>query len=66
MENRPQRHPENPVVFFDIEVGGHPQGRVKMELFRDVAPKTCENFRQLCTGRERIIILLLIIIMRKV
>mmetsp|Transcript_16850 Transcript_16850/g.48813 ORF Transcript_16850/g.48813 Transcript_16850/m.48813 type:complete len:183 (+) Transcript_16850:96-644(+) len=40
----------NPVVFFDISIGGHPAGRVKMELFADSVPKTAENFRQLCTG----------------
>ena len=25
-------------------------GRVIFELFSDVCPKTCENFRALCTG----------------
>jgi peptidyl-prolyl isomerase H (cyclophilin H) len=25
-------------------------GRIKMELFADIAPKTAENFRQMCTG----------------
>jgi len=29
-------------------------GRIKMELFADAAPKTAENFRQLCTGEYRI------------
>mmetsp|Transcript_17935 Transcript_17935/g.49216 ORF Transcript_17935/g.49216 Transcript_17935/m.49216 type:complete len:200 (+) Transcript_17935:67-666(+) len=53
-EHRPQRHPDNPVVFFDISIGGHPVGRVKMELFRDVVPKTAENFRQLCTGEFKL------------
>lgn len=43
----------NPVVFFDISIGGTHQGRVKMELFADVAPRTAENFRQLCTGELR-------------
>ncbi|KAJ3123942.1 hypothetical protein HK098_001531 [Nowakowskiella sp. JEL0407] len=42
--------PDNPVVFFDITIGGQPAGRLKMELFADVVPKTAENFRQLCTG----------------
>ncbi|KAI9203144.1 cyclophilin-like domain-containing protein [Polychytrium aggregatum] len=44
---------ENPIVFFDITIGGQPAGRLKMELFNDVVPKTCENFRQLCTGEYK-------------
>ncbi|KAJ2770372.1 Peptidyl-prolyl cis-trans isomerase H [Coemansia nantahalensis] len=44
----------NPVVFFDISIGGREAGRIKMELFADVVPKTAENFRQLCTGEYRI------------
>ena len=40
----------NPVCFFDISIGGQPQGRIRMELFKDVAPLTAENFRQFCTG----------------
>ena len=43
----------NPIVFFDVSMGGQPLGRVKMELFADVAPRTCENFRQFCTGDHR-------------
>merc|ERR1719460_2789165 len=43
----------NPVVFFDITIGGHNAGRIKMELFADEVPKTAENFRQLCTGEFR-------------
>ena len=31
-ENAPQRHPDNPVVFFDVTIGGHNVGRIKMEL----------------------------------
>ncbi|KAL9074607.1 MAG: hypothetical protein Q9161_002200 [Pseudevernia consocians] len=45
--------PTNPVVFFDIALGGEPLGRVKMELFADVTPKTAENFRQYCTGENK-------------
>eukprot|EP00850_Spirogloea_muscicola_P012393 SM000080S22908 [mRNA] locus=s80:55583:58352:+ [translate_table: standard] len=37
---------KNPVVFFDVTIGGVPAGRVKMELFADVAPRTAENFRK--------------------
>ena len=43
----------NPVVFFDISIGGIDMGRMKMELFADVVPKTAENFRQFCTGEYR-------------
>lgn len=43
----------NPVVFFDISIGGQEMGRMKMELFADVVPKTAENFRQFCTGEHR-------------
>lgn len=37
-------------MFFDVALGTHPLGRIKMELFTDTTPKTAENFRQLCTG----------------
>ncbi|VDP01494.1 unnamed protein product [Soboliphyme baturini] len=47
------RHAENPVVFMDITAAGAEIGRIKMELFADVVPKTAENFRQLCTGEFR-------------
>ncbi|CAM9999150.1 unnamed protein product [Ascophyllum nodosum] len=40
----------NPQVFFDMDAGGEALGRITMELRADVAPKTAENFRQLCTG----------------
>eukprot|EP00892_Ulva_mutabilis_P000829 jgi/Ulvmu1/10747/UM068_0037.1 len=43
----------NPIVFFDITIGGTPVGRLKMELWADICPKTCENFRQFCTGEHR-------------
>jgi len=42
----------NPQVFFDITIGGAPKGRITMELFADVVPKTAENFRALCTGEK--------------
>ena len=43
----------NPVVFFDITLGGEPLGRITMELFADTTPRTCENFRQYCTGETK-------------
>jgi peptidyl-prolyl isomerase H (cyclophilin H) len=45
-----KRSPENPIVYFDIAIGGRPAGRIQMELFLDVVPATSENFRQFCTG----------------
>ncbi|XP_016098452.1 LOW QUALITY PROTEIN: E3 SUMO-protein ligase RanBP2-like [Sinocyclocheilus grahami] len=40
----------NPVVFFDITVDDEHAGRVVMELFAHIVPRTAENFRALCTG----------------
>jgi peptidyl-prolyl isomerase H (cyclophilin H) len=42
----------NPIVFFDITLGGEPLGRIKMALHADVVPRTAENFRQFCTGES--------------
>jgi peptidyl-prolyl isomerase H (cyclophilin H) len=43
----------NPIVFFDVSIGGAAVGRVTFELFADVAPRAAENFRQMCTGEFR-------------
>ena len=43
----------NPVVFFDVSLGDISLGRIKIELFADVVPKTAENFRKYCTGERR-------------
>eukprot|EP00632_Arachnochrysis_sp_CCMP2950_P014048 CAMPEP_0185698190 /NCGR_PEP_ID=MMETSP1164-20130828/6190_1 /TAXON_ID=1104430 /ORGANISM="Chrysoreinhardia sp, Strain CCMP2950" /LENGTH=172 /DNA_ID=CAMNT_0028365097 /DNA_START=67 /DNA_END=585 /DNA_ORIENTATION=+ len=42
----------NPVVYFDMTIGGAPAGRIEMTLRADVVPKTVENFRALCTGEK--------------
>ena len=42
----------NPRVFFDLTVDGSAIGRIVMELYADVVPKTAENFRALCTGEK--------------
>ena len=39
-------------VFFDIDINEKPAGRIIFELFNDIAPITCENFRCLCTGEK--------------
>ena len=45
--------PSSCVPHADVTMGGQPVGRIKMELFADICPKTAENFRQLCTGEFR-------------
>lgn len=43
---------KRPCCFLDIAIGKEPAGRIVIELFRDALPKTCENFRALCTGEK--------------
>ena len=40
---------ERDKVFLDIDIAGFLH-RIVIELFNDIVPKTCENFRLLCTG----------------
>lgn len=40
--------------FMDISIGGELEGRIIIELFDDVVPKTAENFRSLCNGEKGI------------
>lgn len=40
-----QRH-----VYLDVVIEQVGAGRIVIELFDKITPKTCENFRQLCTG----------------
>jgi peptidyl-prolyl isomerase H (cyclophilin H) len=44
---------QNPIVFIDITIADQAAGRLQIELFSKVVPKTAENFRQYCTGEYR-------------
>mmetsp|Transcript_28159 Transcript_28159/g.65076 ORF Transcript_28159/g.65076 Transcript_28159/m.65076 type:complete len:441 (-) Transcript_28159:114-1436(-) len=51
--NQPQQIKEKrPKVFLEIELNKKKIGRIVIELFGDVVPKTAENFRCLCTGER--------------
>ena len=41
-----------PTAWLDLSVDAKVIGRVTIELFARQAPKTCENFRALCTGER--------------
>ncbi|XP_014487537.1 PREDICTED: peptidyl-prolyl cis-trans isomerase D isoform X2 [Dinoponera quadriceps] len=43
---------KNPIVFLDVVVGPEKVGRIVIELFKDIVPRTAENFRALCTGEK--------------
>lgn len=39
-------------VFLDIQIGEEAAGRLVIELFTDIVPKTCTNFKALITGEK--------------
>ena len=43
----------NPRCFLDFKKGDEELGRVIIELFIDIVPKTCTNFISLCTGKHK-------------
>uniref|UniRef100_A0A8B9HQY7 E3 SUMO-protein ligase RanBP2 n=1 Tax=Astyanax mexicanus TaxID=7994 RepID=A0A8B9HQY7_ASTMX len=44
--------PNNPVVFFTVSADDDVIGKITIELFSHIVPKTAENFRLLCTGEK--------------
>ncbi|XP_074043421.1 putative inactive peptidyl-prolyl cis-trans isomerase-like 6 isoform X1 [Macrotis lagotis] len=42
---------KRPMVFLEITINQKPIGRLLFELYADLCPKTCVNFRTLCTGK---------------
>ena len=51
-QNKPAKSVSRPQVFLDISIAGELAGRIVIELFSDIVPKTAENFRCLCTGEK--------------
>jgi cyclophilin family peptidyl-prolyl cis-trans isomerase len=37
-------------VYLEISIDGESKGKIIIQLRNDIVPKTCENFRALCTG----------------
>ena len=48
----PNARGDNPHVYFDMKQGEDDLGRIVMQIYKDVTPKTAENFRCLCTGEK--------------
>eukprot|EP00978_Attheya_sp_CCMP212_P022170 scaffold65795_cov53-Attheya_sp.AAC.1 len=52
LPSAPNANGDNPHVFFDMKHGDKKLGRIVMQLYKDITPKTAENFRALCTGEK--------------
>ncbi|XP_046745157.1 peptidyl-prolyl cis-trans isomerase D [Diprion similis] len=54
LEDQDNGYEKNPIVFLDIAIEGERVGRIVLELFKHLVPRTAENFRALCTGEKGI------------
>ena len=50
----PNAKGDNPHVYFDMKQGDENLGRIVMQLYADITPKTALNFKALCTGEKGI------------
>ena len=48
----PNAKGDNPHVYFNLKQGDEDLGRVVMQLYADITPKTADNFKCLCTGEK--------------
>ena len=48
----PNSKGDNPHVYFNVKHGDEELGRIVMQLYADITPKTAENFKCLCTGEK--------------
>ena len=39
-------------MYLDISIDGNLSGRLVIELYSSIVPKTCSNFLALCTGEK--------------
>ena len=44
---------EGTICYFDVKLGDEDLERIIMKLHDDVVPRTCENFKALCTGEQK-------------
>jgi cyclophilin family peptidyl-prolyl cis-trans isomerase len=50
---KPEIQQKKDLVFLDISINNEKFGRIIIELFSDITPKTCNNFRTLCNAKNK-------------
>eukprot|EP01060_Flectonema_neradi_P015174 TRINITY_DN21852_c0_g1_i1.p1 TRINITY_DN21852_c0_g1~~TRINITY_DN21852_c0_g1_i1.p1 ORF type:complete len:348 (+),score=49.60 TRINITY_DN21852_c0_g1_i1:52-1095(+) len=46
------KNPSNPIVVLEVSISKKKSEAIELELFRDMVPKTAENFLSLCEGHK--------------